>query len=121
MKRVLLVMKRRVLAEAIMQETQSALLFRAEYRSENAPIAAETFAADVVLLEIPERTPRAQSAALCDAIKRQRPETRILLLCPENDPDACRVTIEAVREKRADDFVFYDTSIRFLLSKLEML
>ena len=54
-------------------------------------------------------------------MKRQRPETRILLLCPENDPDACRVTIETVREKRADDFVFYDTSIRYLLSKLEML
>ena len=48
-----------------MQETQSALLFRAEYRSENAPIAAETFAADVVLLEIPERPAPGSKALRC--------------------------------------------------------
>ena len=121
MKRVLLVMRRRVLAEAIMRQKERELSFTAEYRAKDAPLAASATAADVALVELPEQNGAAMCGEICVALRRERPAMRILLLCPETDADACRATIEAVRTRLADDFVFYDTSIRYLLSKLEML
>lgn len=125
MKKILLVMYRKVLAEALVSDLRANTAFslRVEYRYESAPISADVFQPDVVLMEIPEsgkNTPE-KCLLLCDALRKKQPACKTLLLTPEGNEEACSLTIQAAREGRISDFVYYDTSIRYLISKLEAL
>ena len=42
----------------------------------------------------------------------------LLLMCPEQDENSITRVVEAKRKKRIDDFVFYDVTIEYLISKL---
>jgi len=118
-------MYRKVLAEALVSDLRANTAFslRVEYRYESAPISADVFQPDVVLMEIPEsgkNTPE-KCLLLCDALRKKQPACKTLLLTPEGNEEACSLTIQAAREGRISDFVYYDTSIRYLISKLEAL
>jgi len=51
----------------------------------------------------------------CETLRKTAPDCRLLLLVPQ---DGRRHAIKAVRSKAADDFVFYDASLDYLLAKL---
>ena len=55
---------------------------------------------------------------LCDRIRKGAPGCRLLLLCPEQNEMSVSAAGEAMRNGRIDDFLFYDASIEFLVSKL---
>ena len=44
-----------------------------------------------------------------------------MVLCPESSETACNATIQAAKEGFIQDYVFYDTSVQYLVSKLETL
>ena len=79
---------------------------------------------DVALVEIPESgtwKSAEKCLAICDAIRKQLPNCKQVILCNENDTDSYNAVIQAIQENRLDDFLFYDSSIHYLFSKLEAL
>ena len=125
MRCVLLVMKRKLLADALEKGLRENPRFRfcAEYAYENALLTADCVAPQIVVLEIPDSgawTPE-KCLALADALRARTPAPRLMVLCPESSPAACAQTVQALRAGRIDDFVYYDTSWQYLVSKLEAL
>lgn len=56
--------------------------------------------------------------ALCAWLRKETPDCKLLLMCPENDVKSVTAAVEAKKEGRIDDFIFYDASLEYLLSKL---
>lgn len=125
MKKIVLVMDRKVLAEALLLEMKNntGMKIYTEYDYHKATVSVDIFRPDAVLIELPETKEISAEECLkiCDEIREVDAACKILLLAPEGDPKACELTIQAVRDGRIDDFLYYDTSMKYLISKLEAL
>lgn len=86
----------------------------------NADSIARDFCATSALIEVGEDGDfdMLYCLALCDRLHRELPECKLLLLCPEDDDRGIAKAIAARRDGIIDDFVFYDASVEYLLSKL---
>jgi hypothetical protein len=124
-KRILLVMYRRILADALSRQgkTDPFFDFKAEQNYSAAPLTAELYQPDIAVLEIPESGE--WNAETCfsmgNEIQKAVPSCKLMILCPEKNQAVCKATIQAKRENRIDDFLYYDTTINYLFSKLEAL
>ena len=54
----------------------------------------------------------------CRQLRTARPDMRILLLASQDDGVDRKLAMTAVKNREADDFVFYDTSLDYLFAKL---
>lgn len=125
-KKILLIMQRKMLSDALIEQAKNEARFelRADQNYALAVITAEAYEPSIVVVEIPESGswhPAEKCLSLCDLIRQQLPGCKQVVLCSESDEDSCRAAIEAKRENRIDDFLFYETSINYLFSKLESL
>jgi DNA-binding NarL/FixJ family response regulator len=125
-KKVLLIMQRKILSDALIVQTANDTRFElsAEKNYATAALTAEACSPDIAVVEIPESGPwklAEKCLAICDVIRKQLPHCKQVILCSENDKDSCRTAIQAKQERRIDDFLFYDNSVNYLLSKLEAL
>ena len=122
MQKVLLVMRRKVLAQAIMNSLRDdgRFSFSAEYIYENAPITALAIRPDCAVVEVPEsgEHPADETLPVCDGIRESCPGCKVLLLCPENSRESTAAAVRAKRGGRIEDFVFYDSSMDYLVAKL---
>lgn len=123
---VLLVMKRKMLSDALIDaaigDARFTLIAARDYAT--AALTAEACLPVISVVEIPESGPwrtAEKCLAVCDAIRRQFPNCKQLILCNEDDMDSCVAAIRAKRANRIDDFLFYDSSVHYLFSKLEAL
>lgn len=57
-------------------------------------------------------------SAFCEELQAAKPDIRILLLASQDDHVDRRLAMDAVRNGKADDFVYYDTSLDYLFAKL---
>jgi len=125
-RRVLLVMQKRVLSDALIAQTSTDTRFNFETEPKYAfaALTAEACSPEIVLVEIPESgpwKPAEKCFAVCDVIRRQLPDCKVVILCSADDKGAYQAAIKAKQESRIDDFLFYDNSSHYLLSKLEAL
>ncbi|NLF80614.1 MAG: hypothetical protein GX572_05425 [Clostridia bacterium] len=125
-KKILLIMSRKILSDALIAQTKDDLRFelQADQNYDSALITAISCQPEIVVVEIPEsgRFRLAEKCLnICDAIREQVPGCKQVLLCSESDTGSCRAAIQAKQENRIDDFLYYDTSINYLFSKLESL
>ena len=125
-KRVLLVMKRKMLSDALIDQAISDSRFElvAAQNYSDAALTAESCLPEIAVIEIPESgawKSAEKCLAICDAIRKQLPNCKQVILCNENDTDSYNATIHAKQENRIDDFLFYDSSVHYLFSKLEAL
>ena len=125
-KRVLLVMNRKMLSDALIEQSASDARFElmSAQNYSTAALTAELCLPEITVVEIPESglwKPAEKCLAICDAIRRQFPGCKQVILCNENDTEACNAAIQAKQVNRIDDFLFYDSSVRYLFSKLEAL
>ena len=76
--------------------------------------------ADVALIEVNEsvRNDVSRCLTLCDRLRKEAPQCKLLLMCPEQDRTAVAQAVEAKRAGRIDDFVFFDSTTDYLISKL---
>ena len=123
---VLLVMHRKLLSDALIAQTTHGAPFTivAEQDYAAAVLTAETCSPDIVLMEIPESGPwgfTEKCLTVCDMIRSQLPGCKQVILCNEFDAESCRAAIRAKQAHRIDDFLFYENSVNYLLSKLEAL
>lgn len=122
MKHVLLFMRRKVLSSALsrLAKEKNQLRFFTETNPANLLIAAKSHRVEIAVIEAAESGEFSvhDSLRLCDEIRRGLPGCKLLLLCSENSEESKRLAISAKQEGHIDDFIFYDTSIDYLMSKL---
>jgi len=120
---VLLVMYRKIVAQSwlLLLKNDGRVCSYAEYSYENAVLTAEACGAQTVVVEIPESGPVSTKSCIdiCRSLKKKDSKTKVLLLCCENSVEAKNAAISAQRNKIIDDFLFFDTSWDYLMSKLE--
>lgn len=125
-KNILLVMHRKILSDALIEGLKDGerFEFQAVQNYASALLTAEACMPGIVIMEIPESgnwKSADKCLAICDMIRKQIPGCKQVLLCSESDAEACRAAIRAKQENRIDDFLYYDTSVKYLFSKLESL
>lgn len=120
MRTVLLLMNRTSNTQGIMRTLSVDPELRFACETDYARADAKAHGADVALIEVAESGGYdvAFCLALCDRIRRTRPECRLLLMCPERDRICVDRAVGAKQAGRIDDFVFYDASVDYLASKL---
>ena len=91
-------------------------------------IDIEVLKIDIVLidmalfdLDLISRNDKNMRCLICEQIHARKPNCKILLLLSQNDSLSRKVAMLAKRDKIIDDFVFYDTSLKYLLAKLSTL
>ena len=125
-KKVLLIMKRKILSDTLIGKVEKGSCFElsAEHNYALAVLTAEAYLPDITVLEIPESgpwKPAEKCLLICDMIRKQLPNCKQVVLCNETDGDSRRAAINAKQNRRIDDFLFYESSVNYLLSKLEAL
>ena len=125
-KRVLLVMKRKMLSDALTEQAAGDSRFElvAARNYSTATLTAESCLPEISVVEIPESgswKSAEKCLTICDAIRKQLPNCKQVILCNEDDTDSYNAAIQAKQQNRIDDFLFYDSSVRYLFSKLEAL
>ena len=85
-----------------------------------AVLDAEVLNIDVVVFDMIAGFPKQTEMAIqiCENLRRTVPDCRVLLLVPQDDMETRDIAMKAVRNKTADDYVFYDASLDYLLAKL---
>lgn len=125
MKTVLFISSNKVLGQglsaAIQAKPELDFLWAAQLHYPQAVVGVDIFHADVVILDIVDQEDMGQSVKICQSIRQERQDIKILLLVR---PEQSTVYSQVVETKNAgliDDFVFYDSSLNYLLAKLEAL
>jgi len=122
---VMLVLGRKVIADLLIRSIDKNASMEAfgVYDYKNAGITALSRKPYLALVEIPEKYgfQALETLDVCVEIKKESPGCKIVLLCPEKDKESVDVCIEAKKTGEIEDFLFYDSSVDYLVSKLESL
>ncbi|NLB51407.1 MAG: hypothetical protein GX808_00500 [Syntrophomonadaceae bacterium] len=122
MPNIMLVMHRKAIAQGLMAKLQKnadiKLIYEPNY--DKAQINIDSNNAKVALIEASESGPynMGYCLILCNEIRKNTPDCKLLLMCSEQDEKSVKLVIEAKGKKKIDDFVFYDVTIDYLASKL---
>ena len=79
-----------------------------------AALDVDVLRLDAAVIDVADGIPADEAEAFCQALRKSA-GCRLLLLVPKA---ARRMAIRAVKNNAADDFVFYDTSLDYLFTKL---
>ena len=125
MANIMLFMQRKVIVEALMMKARDYPEIKLIYESNypNASLAIASHHAKVALIEVAELNfyNVDYCLALCKKLREQAPECKLVLMCPEQDEKSVQQVVEAKGNKFIDDFIFYDVTMDYLLSKLRSL
>jgi len=82
--------------------------------------AVASYGADTILIEVQETGEHGMDycLSLCSKLRKEAPGCRALLLCPEQDATGISAAVEAKRDGRIDDFLFYNATTDYITSKL---
>ena len=123
--KVLLMMYRKLMSDAVansLGENPEFKLFL-EQNYQNAECAAMSYLPDIAVVEVPESKSHQihDYLAICTAIRRASPRCKLMLMCPENSIESKQAAVEAMKSGVIDDFIYYNVSMDYLVSKLEVL
>ncbi|MDL2224587.1 hypothetical protein LJC20_00040 [Eubacteriales bacterium OttesenSCG-928-M02] len=123
MQTIILVMQRRPVAQGIIHHLESnqdiRLLLEPDHNHAQWMICSHS--ADIALIEVAEAGvyDTARCLELCTLLREEAPTCKLLLMCPEQNAQSVSQAVEAKRQKRIDDFIFYDSTMDYLASKLQ--
>lgn len=119
---VILIMKRKPIAQGLMNSLQDSLDINLIYEPyyHKANLAIQSNKAKAALIEVAETGPYdiEYCLALCKELRENTPECKLIIMCSEEDEKAIKLIIDSKWKKEIDDFVFYDVTIDYLASKL---
>ena len=125
MKTVLFISSNKMLGQglstAIQSKSEHDFLWAAQLNYPQAIVGVDVFRADVVVLDIVDQVDMELAVQLCRSIRRNEQDARILLLVRPEQAVVRKVAVDTKNAGLADDFVFYDSSLTYLLAKLEAL
>ena len=123
--RVLLIMHRRIMSDAVKRSLSGnpdfELFLNQDYK--NVKDYVLTYKPDITLVEIPESNayhPK-EYLEICVEVRETAPQCKLLLMCPENSDESKRAAVESMHSGIIEDFIFYDVSIEYLATKLKAL
>ena len=123
--RVLLIMHRRIMSDAIKRslsdDSEFQFFINQDYK--NIGNYVQTYKPDITLVEIPESKafyPK-EYLDICADIRQTDSRCKLLLMCPENSGESKQAAVEGVRTGIIEDFMFYDVSTEYLATKLKAL
>lgn len=109
------------LSAAIQSKPEIDFLWAAQLNYPQAIVGVDIFHADVVILDIVDQADMEQAAEICQSIRRDDQNVKIFLLVRPEQAVVRKVSVNAKNAGLADDFVFYDSSLTYLLAKLAAL
>lgn len=119
---IVLIMKRRPVAQGIMNCLQDYKNIRLVYEPyyHRGHITIKNNKARVALIEVAESGPYdiGYCLELCKKLREETPDCTLILMCSEQDEKTIKKVVEAKGQNRIDDFVFFDVTIDYLTSKL---
>ncbi len=127
MKKLGLLSNNKLFAESLAQSIKSRPNLDFEVflllKAKQVGIDAKLFALDVAIIVVLDSCgPEVESAmSASEDLRQNLPNCRILLLVSQTNNEGTKMAVEAIRSKRIDDFVFFDSSLDYLFSKLEAL
>ena len=121
MKTVLFISSNKMLGQGLSAAFQSKpeldFLWAAQLNYPQAVVGIDIFHADVVILDIADQA----DMDICRSIRQNEQDIKILLLVRQEQDVVRKVAVDAKNADLADDFVFYDSSLTYLLAKLAAL
>lgn len=125
MKTVLFISSNKMLGQGLSAAFQAKpepdFLWAAQLNYPQAVVGVDIFHADVAILDIADQADMEQAVTICRSIRRNQQTLKILLLVRPEQAVVRKVAVDAKNTGLADDFVFYDSSLTYLLAKLEAL
>ena len=120
MQTIVLIMLRQAVAQGLFHKLNDISNIRAVYANdyEKAEDTINNNAADVVLIEVAEMGEYDVPYCLALCAKLRANDCKLLLLCPEQDEASISAVVEAKQNELIEDFMFYDASLDYLVSKL---
>ena len=122
MKTVLFISSNKMLGQGLSVSFQSKpeldFLWAAQLNYSQAVVGIDIFHADVVILDIADQADMEQAVDICRSIRQNEQDIKILFLVRPEQAVVRKVAVEAKNVGLADDFVFYDSSLTYLLAKL---
>jgi response regulator RpfG family c-di-GMP phosphodiesterase len=122
---VMLVLCRKVIAKLLIEHITSNTRVEAigVYEFDKAGKMAQIHQPVLALVEVPERhgEPVLDAFDVCKDIKEVCPDCKIMLMCPEQDARSVDACADAKRNNRIEDYIFYESSLEYLTSKLKAL
>ena len=119
---VILIMKRKPVAQGFMNSLKASPDIRLVYQPyyHKSSITIQEYKARVALIEVAETGPYdiGYCLALCNELRETAPECKLILMCSEQDEKTINLVIDAKGKDEIDDFVFFDVTKDYLLSKL---
>ena len=125
MKAVLFISSNKMLGQGLSAAIQSKpeldFLWAAQLNYPQAIVGVDIFHADVVILDVVDQVDMDLAVEICRSIRRDEQDVKILLLVRPEQAVVRKVAVDTKNAGLADDFVFYDSSLTYLLAKLEAL
>lgn len=125
MKTVLFISSNKMLGQGLSTVFQSKMEFNFlcafQLNAPQAIIEVNIFHADVVVVDIVDYVGMELAVEICRSIRQNEHDIKILLLVRPEQVIVRKVAVDTKNAGLADDFVFYDSSLTYLLAKLEAL
>ena len=125
MKTVLFISSNKMLGQGLSAAVQSKPEFDFRWEAQlsypQAVVGIAVFHADVVILDIVDQAEMEQAVEICRFLRQDQHGAKILLLVRPDQAVVRRVAVDTKNAGLADDFVYYDSSLTYLLAKLEAL
>ncbi len=120
MRTIVLVMLRKPVVQGIIKKLHNNPSIRLIHESDysNAYNTIREDDAEVALIEIAETGEYTADYCLALCAKLRASNCKLLLLCPEQDEGSVAMAVEAKQAGLVKDFLFYDATIDYLVSKL---
>ena len=109
------------LSVAIQSKPEIDFLWTTQLTYSQAVVGIDIFHADVVILDIVDQEAMEHAVRICRSIWQDEQNVKILLLVRPEQAVVRKVAVDTKNSGMADDFVFYDSSLIYLLAKLEAL
>lgn len=122
MRNIVLLMHRESIAQGLMSSLQDSeeltLIYEPNYNNSNSAITGHN--AKVALIEATESGPYdiRYCLELCKKLRIKAPSCKIILMCSEQEKENIDLVVDAKGKKEIDDFVFFDVTMDYLVSKL---
>ena len=109
------------LSAAIQSKSELGFLWAAQLNYPQAIVGVDIFHADVVILDVVDQVDVELAVEICRSIRQNEQNIKILLLVRPEQAVVRKVAVDTKNAGLADDVVFYDSSLTYLLAKLEAL
>ena len=125
MKTILFISTNKILGQglsaAILAKPESGFKWAAQLNYSQAVVGADIFHADMVIVDVVDQMDMEYAADICQSLRENNRAVKILLLVRPDQPIVRRKSVDAQKAGLIDNFVFYDSSLTYLLAKLEAL